>query len=169
MLGTEGNAVGAHQLLEHRELARSEYQRTPVTRREPAGRVEDEVTSHEDRRIGAVRTATERAEAGDQLTEGEGLAEVVVGTQPEPGHAILDASGGGQHEHPRRRGKLEELAADLVAVHAGQVTVEDDDLVIVDACLGESGFAIVGLVDREPFATQPPCKQQVETLLVLDD
>ena len=60
-------------------------------------------------------------------------------------------------------------AADVVAVHLGQVAVEHDDVVGVDARLVERGGAVGGDVDGHALAAQPARDGGGDAGLVLGD
>ena len=51
--------------------------------------------------VGGGFAARERADAEDELGEVEGLGEVVVGAEREPGDAVGGGAGGGQHQDHR--------------------------------------------------------------------
>ena len=87
-------------------------------------------------------------DAGDQLAQGKGLGQVVVGAEGEALHAVVECARGGKHEDAGGFLALRQAAADLVAVHARQVAVEENDLVAVDQRLLQAGFAVEGDVDR---------------------
>ena len=70
------------------------------------------------------------ADARDQLVEGERLAEVIIGAQLQPVDPVLDVGGRGEHQDAAERAVTHQPAADPVAVHGRQVTVEHDHVVI---------------------------------------
>jgi DNA-binding response OmpR family regulator len=84
----------------------------------------------------------------------ERLREVVVGAELEPAHAVVEAAGRGEHEDPRGAAPLGDAAGDGVAVQAGQVTVEHDDVVVVDGEELVRVVAAVGDVDGHGLAGQ---------------
>ena len=65
----------------------------------------------------------------------KGFGEVVVGAEREPFDAVGGAAGGGQHQNHRWIFGVGDELAELVAVDAGEVTVENDDVVGVDVDL----------------------------------
>jgi len=75
------------------------------------------------------RAARHRADAGRQLGEREGLAQVVVGPGVESRHAVLDFVARGEHEDTRPDPIGAQAAADLEPVDVGQPEVEDDEVV----------------------------------------
>ena len=83
---------------------------------------------------GVVRRPSARTRATSSANA-NGLAQVVVGTQREAGHLVLDGAARGQHHDPRQHALVGEPAADLVAGHARQVTVEHDHVVAGQRCL----------------------------------
>jgi hypothetical protein len=74
-------------------------------------------------------SAYEGSDASDQLSQGERFGQVVVGAECKALHSVLDVAGGGEHEDPGRVRVLDQLGAQLVAVEAGEVPVEDHDVV----------------------------------------
>ena len=111
----------------------------------------------------------QRPHPGDQLSERERLAQVVVGTEPEALDPVGDVGRRGQHQHPHARPGGDEFLAQLVAVHPGEVAIEDDHVVVIDADPLLPGEAVVGDVDRHPLAAQADPYVIGQPLLVLDD
>ena len=62
-----------------------------------------------------------------------------------------------------------ERAADLVAVHPGQVAVEHDDVVVGDGRVRERVVAVEGDVDGHPLTPQAVGNRLGEALVVFDD
>ena len=114
-----------------------------------------------------VRTPSQRADARAQLPEVEGLGEVVVRPEVEPLDAIVHGGGGGQHQDAAIALRGDQLAADIVAVEAGKVAVEHDDVVGVDRRLLQRGSAVESDIDGEPVAAQAPRDRVREVALVL--
>src|SRR5581483_2815081 len=81
--------------------------------------------------------------------------QVVVRAEAEPVDAVLDRARGGKHENAARRAVCGQAPADLVAVRAGQVAVEDDDVVVDEGDAGERVVAVERDVDGHPLAPQP--------------
>ena len=94
-----------------------------------AGRIDDEVAVDQDGRAGRRGAAAERLDPGHQLGEGERLGQVVVRADRESLDPVADRPRGGQHQHPAVAGPGGDLAADLVAGHAGQVPVQHHDVI----------------------------------------
>ena len=90
----------------------------------------------EDPGLGGGPAAGESADAEHELGEMEWLWEVVVGSEAEAADALRRGAGCGEHEHHGRVLALGDHAADGVAVHAGEVAVEDDHVVGVEVELG---------------------------------
>ena len=87
--------------LEQRELLRESAISVLAAPDLAGGRVEPQVADLEDRRALDGAAAAERAQAGEQLHEGERLDEVVVGPAVEARDAVLHGVAGGEHEHRR--------------------------------------------------------------------
>ena len=124
---------------------------------------------HELRRQRDRRPAPERPHARDQLGELERLGEVVVGAELEALDAVADRAGRGQHQHPRLAVLGDEPAADQIAVHARQVTVEHDDVVGVQRDVCDRVGAVERDVDGHALGAQSFGQRPSETLVVFDD
>ena len=118
---------------------------------------------------GTRRTAAEGTHAGGQLAEGERLGQVVVGADLQALDTVADVAGGGEHQHAGGHAQLDDLAADVVAVHEREVAVEDDHVVVVDADAFQGGRAVVHDVDGHGLPAQSGGHRIGEQLLVLDD
>jgi hypothetical protein len=92
----------------------------------------------------------QRVNAGEQLNEVEGLGQVVVGTEGQPGHPFLHAGTCRQHEDARAAPGPGQRRADLVTAAARQVTVEDRDVVAQLSTLFLTRVAVGRDIDREP-------------------
>ena len=99
--------------------------------------------------------AGERPDAGDELAEVKRLGEIVIGAEPEPFDPVLDRVGGGQHQHATLGALGYERAADLIAVHHGEVAVEHDHVIWDDSGARQRVAAVVGDVDGDPLTPQP--------------
>jgi hypothetical protein len=96
----------------------------------------------------------ERADAQDQLGEVEGLGQVVVGAQDQAADPVGGLAGRGEHQDHRPAVPLGDHPAQVVAVDAGQVAVEHDDVVGGEVELGRGGQAVVRDVDGHPAVAQ---------------
>ena len=82
------------------------------------------------------------------LLQRERLDQVVVGAGVEAGQLVVERVARGQHQHRRLLARLvAQLAADLQAVHAGQVEVEHDGVEVVDHGQVQAGDAVGGEID----------------------
>jgi hypothetical protein len=79
----------------------------------------------------------------------EGLAEVVVGTEPEAGHSVPGCARRGEHQHHRPVVTLDDHSTESVTVKAWQISVEKNDVVLVHAELGRGVAPVVGDVDGD--------------------
>src|SRR6202034_2856027 len=84
----------------------------------------------------------------------EGFGQVVVGAQGESGDPVAGGSGGGEHEDHDRVAGCGDRAADGVAVDAGQVPVQYDYVVGIEAELEGGVGAVVGDVGRDALVAQ---------------
>ena len=168
-LGARQRDTGAaHEHLEESELLRAQVELVIAAPGPVRGRVETQRPDLEHGGTFGGRAAREGPEAGEQLVEGEGLRQVVVGARIEPADTILDRVTRRQHQHRRPDTVLPEPAADVEAVDARQHHVEDDRVVVDGLRHPESGLPAVRHVGRVPLLAQPAAQQLTELLLVLD-
>ena len=119
-------------------------------------------------RTGPARRPRARSRA-DQFVEVEGLAEVVVGAEVEPGDAVAQPARGGEHQDARGGVRGGQPPADLVAVHPREVAVEDDDVVVVQDGLVVAAQAVQRHVDGHAAQPQSTGHGAGESLFVFDD
>ena len=112
--------------------------------------------------------ASERPDPRDELAEVNRPGQIVVGAETEPFDPVLDGVGGGQHQHPALRTLGDERAADLIAVHFGEVSVQHDHVIRSDGRAGERVAAVMGDVDRDPLAAQPGRNGVGQDLVIFD-
>lgn len=93
-------------------------------------------------RLGGRTAAQQRADAGEQLGEPEGLGDVVVGARVEADDGVHLVGACGQDEDREGVALVAQPAAHLQAVHTGQPQVEHDQ---VDA-LAQPGVERAGAV-----------------------
>jgi hypothetical protein len=102
-----------------------------------------------------VRTpAVECPETEHELLEFEGLGEVVVGAEPEPGGLVVEAVGRGEHEDRHAAAGGDDASGDLVTGRSGDVAVEDGDVVGVHAQHPQSAIAVTGDVCCDRFEAE---------------
>ena len=95
--------------------------------------------------------AVERSETEHELSEFERLGEVVVGAELEPGGLVVETVGGGEHEDRHTAAGGDDAFGDLVTRGSGDVSVEDGDVVGVDAQQLQSSVAVTCDVCRDRF------------------
>jgi hypothetical protein len=95
--------------------------------------------------------AVERSETEDELSELERLREVVIGAELEPGGLVVETVGGGEHEDRHAAAGGDDVFGDLVTGGSGDVSVEDGDVVGVDAQQLQSGVAVTRDVCGDRF------------------
>ena len=141
---------------EQAELARRQAQRLAAERDVVGGEVDHEVADAADRssRLQVeLPAAQDRPHAADQLGDRERLADVVVSPGLEPQHAVgLRVAGGDDHD--RHVAGVADPAAPLEPAEPGQCDVEDQQRETTRADVLEHRCAVVGGLDREPFAAQ---------------
>ena len=92
------------QRFEHGELFGGEIEPSAVAGGSASERVEFDACGCEGALSGGGFAACERSDAQDELGEVEGLGEVVVGAEREPGDPLEGRAGGGQHQDREYRG-----------------------------------------------------------------
>ena len=132
------------------------------------GGVEAQVAVDERRRKCRTRSPGERANAGDELGEVERLGQVVVGAEPEALHAVGDAARRSQHEDATLAVVGHQATADLVAVDAGNVAVQNDDVVARGRAVAEGVGTVKHDVDRHALAAQARGQRHRQLGVVFD-
>ncbi len=122
----------------------------------------------QDRGKGGAGPAGQGADAGHQFGDVERLGQVVISAYPQAFDLVLDGGRGGQHQYPGAVPAGGYLAADLVAVDAGQVPVQHDHVIPVDGGLGERVAAVEGHVDGHALTAQYGRYRQRQLGVVLD-
>src|SRR5262249_53092876 len=113
--------------------------------------------------------AVECPEPKYEFSKFERLGEVVIGAELEPGSLVVEPVGSSKHQERHAIAGRDETPGALVTRGAGNVAVEDDDLVGVDAQQLQSGVAVTGDVGRDRFQAQPIADGLGHVGLVLDD
>ena len=113
--------------------------------------------------------AVESSEAEYELAELEGLGEVVVGTELEPGGLVVEPVGRGEHQDRRAAAGGDDAFGDLVTGGPGDVAVEDGAVVGVDTQQLQRGLTVAGDVGGDRFPPQAVTDRLCQVGLVLDD
>src|SRR5262249_31802231 len=87
----------------------------------------------------------------------------------EPGGLVVETVGSGEHEDRRVAAGRDDAFRDLVARRPGNVSVEDGDVVGVDAQELQSGVAVTCDICRDRFQTQAVADRVRHQGLVLDE
>ncbi len=106
-----------------------------------------------------------------ELLGAEGLDDVVVRPHLEAHHAVGLVSPRGQHDHGEVAGALvaAQLGAEGKAVHAGQLQVQDDDVVAPAAQPRERLPPVAQRLDREALGPEVVVDELDDVRVVLDD
>ena len=132
-------------------------------------RIELEVAEAEDL-VRIRRPAPEQGpKAGQQLGQGEGLDQVVVGPDVETLDPVADGVAGGEHEHRRVVVRRPQPAAHLETVDPGEPDVEHQGLRRPDGDLLEGRGAIRGQGDLVALEPQCPVERAAHGRIVVDD
>ena len=151
LLGADDAAFGSDEHFEHGELLAGERDVAAVAVDLAAERIQPQTRDLSHRRPVVRAPAVERSETEHELLELEGLGEVVVGAEPEPGGLVVETVGGGEHEDRHAAAGGDDASGDLVTGGPGDVAVEDGDVVGVDAQQLQRGVAVTGDVGRDRF------------------
>ena len=108
------------------------------------------------------------AGAGQQLLEGERLAQVVVGAAVEAAHPVADRVARREEEHGRGPALAAMALQDRQAVRAGQPPVEDDEVPVAGPQRLPGRVAVGGVRDGEALVRQPVDDRSGEACVVLD-
>ena len=133
----------------------------------PAGLVDQEVGQLEARRPEAAGPPQDRADPGQELLEREGLADIVVGTEPEPCEPVCHRLAC-RREHDRHVAPVAQPAGEGEPVHSAEPDVQDDEVRLdLEDLVGPVG--VRERADQEPVAAQRPGDRVAQGLVVLDD
>ena len=116
-----------------------------------------------------LAAAQQRAHAGQQFDEGEGLDQIIVGAQFQALDAIVHGVARAQDQHRRADFAIADLLQHAEAVHVGQHQVQNDQVVLGGMDQVDGGGAVAGDVDRVAGAFQTPGQEVLDALFVLDD
>ena len=147
-------AIGPHQFLEHGKLLARELHRPVAAHHQAAMRIEADAGAVEDRRDGRPRPPRQRLHPGDQLGKGKGLGQVVIGTEPETVDPLRNGGGRREHQDTRLGLRLHQRRTDRVTRKAGDIAVEYEHVIVVDARPFEAGLAVIGDIDRHRMEPQ---------------
>ena len=115
-----------------------------------------------------LRAAHHGVDAGDQLVAVERLGDVIVGAEAEAADLRIHLGDARQDQHRRLHLGDAQLLEHVVAVHVGQVEVEQDDVVIIQLAEVQALLAEIGRVDVEAFGREHELDRLGGGRLVLD-
>src|SRR3954468_2980784 len=150
-LRADDTAFGGDEDFEHRELFPGERDVSAVAVDLAAERIEPQPDHLSHGWPGMGAPSVERSETEHELSELERLGEVVVGAELEPGGLVVETVGSGEHEDRHAAARGDDAFGDLVAGRSGNVSVEDGDVVGVEAEQLQSTVAVSGDVCRNRF------------------
>jgi len=153
LFGADDTALGGDDDFEHRELLPGERDVAAVAVDLSAERIQPKTCdlSHRWSVVGAP--AVERSETEHELSKVERLGEVVVGAELEAGRLVVETAGSGEHEDRHAAFGVDDPFGDLVTGGSGDVSVEDGDVVGVEAKQFQSGVAVSCDVGRDRLQT----------------
>jgi hypothetical protein len=144
LFGADDPALGGDEDFEHGELLAGERDVAPVAEDLAAEGIQPQARDLVDRGPGVRASAVQRPQPHHELAEFERFGEVVVGAELEPGDLVVDPVGGGEHEDRAAAAGGDDVTGDLVAGRAGDVAVEDREVVGVHAEQCQRGVAVTG-------------------------
>jgi hypothetical protein len=163
----------AHEHLEQQELGAGQREQALGAPGLVCAQVEAQILEGED--LGwavfllIAGPAQQRSHAREQLAQGEGLDEVVIGAGIEAGDAVIDLAAGGEHQHGRGVAALAQASADLQSVDPGHRDIEDHGAVGDGAQALEGLVSIDGLRHLVVFEGERPRERVLHCGLVVDD
>src|SRR5579872_31099 len=117
--------------------------------------VEFEIVDFENRFRGQMAAAQQGANSGGEFAEGKWFGEIIVGAGIEALHTVFDFAAQSQHQH-RQAGTLKaQMAEHIYAIHAGEIEIEYDQVVLILGAHGARLFAIGGNIGGVVFGFEP--------------
>src|SRR3954453_16414403 len=144
-------ALGGDENLEHCELLPGQRDVAAVAEDLAPKRIHSETCDLAHGGPAVRAPAIECAETKHELLEIEGLREVVVGAEAEPGGLVVETVGGSEHEDGHAVAPGDDVRRDLVAARSGNVAVEYGDVVVVPGEQLEGSHAVICDVCRNRF------------------
>jgi hypothetical protein len=155
---------------EQRELRAGQADRPVASAYFPGRGIECEVGVGQYRAVDARGgTAEQSPQPGQQLLQGEGLAEIVVGPGVESGDAVGDGVARGEDEDGYVVAGRTESSARRDAVQPRHHHVEDHSIGVSGRNAAESLLAVLGEVDFVPVEDQRPAQGVTDSLVVVHD
>ena len=115
------------------------------------------------------RPPQHRLGAGDELVEAERLLEVVVATERQPAHLVLDRVAGGEEQHRRAIAVEAQAPAHLEPVEVGHHHVEQHQIGLVRGIMSSASRPFAAVDDLEAVVTQGGSQHRAQVVLVVDD
>ena len=116
-----------------------------------------------------LATTLQRSDTSQQLTEVEGLDQIVVCALVQAGHPVCRCVAGGEHEDRQRRSSASYALDHLEPAHLGHSPVEDGHLVVVRVEVAQRLFAVDSCIHHVAILTQPALEHRTQTVIVLGD
>src|ERR1035437_6898174 len=159
----------AAEVLEHDELLRRELHQRAAAPHLPRVEIELEIADLQDRRGEDAGTARERLDPREQLLEGEGLGDIVVGARAQRLDLRVDGVLRGQHEHGPLESVRAEIAQHIEPGPPGQPEVEHDQ---VERLAPRERFPFLAVgheVDAPALLLEAALHELPDRRVVLDD
>jgi len=120
-----------HEVFQQQELARLQVDLLPAARGGARQEIKLQVTNAELRDDGVRAIATrQRIDARQQLGEGIGLGKIIIATDPQALHAVIDLAKRTEKQHRGLVAFLAHATDHRQAIHPGHHAVNDRDIVI---------------------------------------
>src|SRR5579875_275148 len=166
----EDHSRMAEEELKQPELGTGELHLTLTPAHLHRAQVHDDVGVPEQALLGlGGGTPQERPDTGEELVEGEGLDQVVVGPGVEPLHPVADRVPGGEDQDRGTVPHLPHPAADLNPVHQRQPKVEDHGIVTATQHHLQRLPTVVGKGDVVPLQAKRSVEGRAQRRIVVDD
>ena len=116
----------------------------------------------------ALGATDDGVNAGDQFVLVKGLGHVVVGTEAQTAHLVLDAGHAREDEDGRFHLRQAQRAQNLVTRHIGQVQVEQDNVVVIQLSKVDAFFTEVRRVHVEALRLEHQFDALCRGAVILD-
>ena len=130
--------------------------------------VHGQLAGADDRLRMALGAADDRMDARDQLVAVEWLGDIIVGAEAQGPDLRIHLADARQDQHRGRNLGGAKLLEHVIAVHVGQIEVEQDDVVIIELAEIEAFLAKIGGVDVEAFRAEHQLDALGDGRLVFD-
>jgi hypothetical protein len=169
LLAAQDLSLVAHKVLKQRKLPAGELDRLLPPPHPVRAQIQLEVPKLYPGSLGLVGAAHQSAHPGKQLLEVEGFGEVVVGATVEGAYLITHLVAGCEHENGEVGTPRPDAPQDLLAVHAWQHYVEQDEVNRLVLGHQHSGVAVICGESLVAVSSEPALEEAHDGGVVFDD